>query len=108
MENLIKDTNERAELKREIIESAERLALFADVMTGEKLQTEINQDMVVEYLSSRIAWSTPADILKNVCMLGNNPRHELDAALIALRRAIKVQRQEEGSRGWVYHIIKTT
>ena len=104
MENLtIKDTTERAELKREIIESAERLALFADV--GQKLQTERNQDLVLEYLSSRIAWSTPADILKNVCMLGNNPRSELDATLIALRRAIKVQRQEEGSRGWVYQIV---
>ena len=106
MENLtLKDTTERAELKREIIESAERLALFADVMKGEKLQVEINQDLVLEYIGSRIAWSTPADILKNVCMLGNNPRSELDTALIALRRAIKVQRQEEGSRGWVYQIV---
>ena len=68
-----------------------------------------NMDNIEEYIASLVWLPTASDILENVCMLGNGPRYiNMHDALTALRKAFRVTRHEQGSRGWVYQTVKPT
>ena len=96
METLILNaTEERAELKREIIESAERLARYSDVMKGAKRMSnlETNANSIEKYLESRVGgkWCSAADFRVEVPLVGYDPYHSVESALISLLKDGRIQ-----------------